>query len=297
MKKISYTAVLLFLMSTPAWAHQGHGAVTHPVHVSWGLQGASEIQNIHPLFVHFPVALLLAAVAFFLAGLVSRKEDLALAGRWALYAGAASTIPAVWTGLRAAETVAHDEEVHQIMMRHEYLGITLLILGIVWSLWLAVSRSNLPRRGRPLFIAGLLVMGAVVLQQADFGGRMVFLKGTGVGPAKHAVRAVPSDTVREKWQAIDSHMNHLKTLIEADDLGRVHEAAFAVRDLAKALPQGDLTADQKTVFQSLLEEVEKEANLLDEYGDSGNLAEARRELNDFDRSLFSIKRLYERDGL
>lgn len=181
MKKTIGTILGILAFAGPAFAHTSHGAVTKPIYVSWGLQGAQELLNVHPLFTHFPIALLLAAVDFYVLGILFRKENFYFAGKWTLWFGALSAGITVWTGLQAAETVRHDEEIHQIIIRHQYLGISILILSIVWSLWVAISKANIPSRGRVIFMGGLLLLSAMILQEADFGGRMVFLKGVGVG--------------------------------------------------------------------------------------------------------------------
>ena len=181
------TMLLTFSFAGVAFAHKGHGVVTHPVVVKWGLQGAREISNVHPLFVHFPIAFLLGATGFYFAGAMFRKDSLVAAGKWALFAGALTAIITVWTGLKAAEVVAHDEEVHQIMMKHQMLGFIVVGMSALLSLWVLLSKANIPVKGRKLFLAGLLLLSGVILQQADFGGRMVFLKGTGVKPGNSMV--------------------------------------------------------------------------------------------------------------
>ncbi len=293
MKKTFSIFLLLFLMSSPTWAHKSHGTVTQPIHVSWGLQGAQELLNVHPLVTHFPIALLLLAVLFYFLGIIFRKENFFMAGKWTLWFGALSAAITVWTGLQAAETVVHDEEIHQIMMRHQYLGIAILILSVVWGLWVAISKANIPSRGRVIFMGGLLLLSAMILQEADFGGRMVFLKGVGVG-RKNLQQTEQLSAALEKWKAIESHQGHLKMIIESGNLESVHEVAFTIRDLVKALPDSNLSSDQKIVFQSLLKEMEEEANLLDEYGDAGNQVKAQDEFEKFKQTLLSIKNLYGR---
>ena len=165
-----------------AFAHQGHEHASNaPVSVAWGLQGAMELINVHPLFVHFPIALLMACVVFYIVGIIFKKGNLLIAGKWTLYLGTLSATFAVWTGLRAAETVEHGGGTHQIMMAHQYLGITILVSSVVLSLWLLFSKTNVPAKGRTFFVLALLVQAAILIQQADFGGRMIFLNGVGVG--------------------------------------------------------------------------------------------------------------------
>ena len=173
----------MILMTTSiALAHEGHEHVaTNPLQVQWGPQGAMDLINIHPLFVHFPIALLTVCVFFYVAGLIFKKENLLIAGKWSLYLGTLSAAAAVWTGLLAAGSVEHGGDTHQIMMVHQYLGITILILSTILSLWTFFSKANMPARGRVLFVVALLGLAAIISQQADFGGRMVFGHGVGVG--------------------------------------------------------------------------------------------------------------------
>jgi len=165
-----------------AFAHEGHEHVaTNLLQIKWGLQGARELINIHPLFVHFPIALLLACVFLYVMGMILKKENLLIAGKWSLYLGTLSAALAVWTGLHAEETVQHGGDTHQILMAHQYLGIGILVLSALLSLWIIFSKANVPARGRAFFMVALLTLAAVLMQQADLGGRMVFLNGVGVG--------------------------------------------------------------------------------------------------------------------
>ena len=104
------------------------------VGVKWGLEGVKELMNIHPLFTHFPIALLLSSLGFYLLGLVFKKEHFLKTGQWTLYFGTLGAAVAVWTGIQAANSVPHDETTHAMMMAHQYLGITVLILSALLSL-------------------------------------------------------------------------------------------------------------------------------------------------------------------
>ena len=146
-----------------------------------GLQSLKEIISIHPLFVHFPIALLLLSAVFYGAGALFKNENLTQAGRWTLYAGMLSAVIAVLTGIKAESTVEHDEEAHEIMELHEKLGYIILALSAALSAWTLAVKSAIPSKGRIVFFAGLIVLSLVIIQQADLGGRLVFLKGIGVG--------------------------------------------------------------------------------------------------------------------
>lgn len=169
------------LFAGTALAHVGHEHSSGPAsNLAWGFKGASELLNVHPLFVHFPIALLLASLVFYFLGLMLRKEELFAAGKGTLFLGTVSAGLAVWTGLQAAKTVSHDDEAHGIMMIHQYLGFGVLGLSVFLSLWLILAKAHFPSK-KILFLIAFILLGLVVIQQADFGGRMVFMKGVGVG--------------------------------------------------------------------------------------------------------------------
>lgn len=191
MRTIVSFLFMVLASSGIVWAYEGHEQASNvPTNVQWGLEGAKELINIHPLFVHFPIALLLTSTAFYFLGTLFRKQDLFAAGKWELYLGTLSAAVTVWTGLQAANTVPHSGGTHEIMMAHQYFGFAVLGLSALLSLWVLISKANIPSKGRIFFLAGLLLLSAVLTQGADLGGRMVFLHGVGVGnknvPAKEA---------------------------------------------------------------------------------------------------------------
>lgn len=146
-----------------------------------GLTGLTQMHNLHPLWVHFPVALLPLALIFYLAGVFADRRSLLIAGRWTLVLCVLGAGVSVWTGLRAESSMPHNEKIHALMGTHETLGLLLLggsILLAAWSFW---TEDDKPK-GSYLFITVLLLSNLVLLQQADLGGRLVYLEGAGVDP-------------------------------------------------------------------------------------------------------------------
>ena len=181
-KAIGFLLIAWLLSGAFLWAQEGHEHASNiSVGVEWGLKGAQELINIHPLFVHFPIALLLTSTAFYFLGSMFKKEDLLAAAKWELFFGSLASAITVWTGLKAAETVSHGGDIHQTMMMHQYFGFAVLGLSLVLSAWVFFSKANIPTKGKPVFLLALVVLAAVLTQGADLGGRMVFRKGVGVG--------------------------------------------------------------------------------------------------------------------
>lgn len=146
-----------------------------------GFQGSRQLLNVHPAFVHFPIAFFPAALLFYFLAIVLKKERFLPAGRVSLILAWASTVLAVITGQTAQDTFPHTEAVHRLMMVHQKTGFGILILGSVLTGWSFFRRNNRPR-GVWAFLAALFLAVLMVFQNADLGGRMVFVEGAAVKP-------------------------------------------------------------------------------------------------------------------
>ena len=145
------------------------------------LPGISAMENIHPLFVHFPIAFLTAFFAIELLSALIGLERIRKVASWFLYFGTLGAIAAVSAGFRAAATVPHALEVHSIMENHKHLGLAVLSLALLlsfWRLFAGKSLSSITLRVVYLFLA--FVMVAAMTVGADLGGLMVYKHGVGV---------------------------------------------------------------------------------------------------------------------
>lgn len=187
---------LVMVAAGRIFAHEGHGEVEAHFFssgVPWGIRGLSQVMNPHPVFVHFPIAMLLMASLFYWVGVVFKKESLLHAAKWELYAGTFFALLAVITGLWAAHTVPHDEEVHRILVLHQYLGFIILLSSGFLSGWVFFAKASPPKKGSWAFLVALILLSLIIVQQGDFGGRMVFLHGTGVGQ-----KSMPAESAEHK---------------------------------------------------------------------------------------------------
>lgn len=153
--------------------------------LSMGLfEGIRQMPNIHPLFVHFPIALFSVFLLAEFINYFANREDLRSAASYTLYLGTLAAVAAVLAGWRAASTVTHSEVVHSIMETHEGFGVTVLIMGVVLSIWrLTRGRKFLPiERLLHLILAFAIVI--VMSFGADLGGLMVYKYGVGVKAVK-----------------------------------------------------------------------------------------------------------------
>lgn len=147
-----------------------------------GLQGLSQMPNLHPIWVHLPIAFLPLAFIFFLVGVVRHQDALLTAGRWTISFAALGAAAAVWSGSRAQGALPHNEAIHALTETHETLGWTVLILSGVLALWSFWREEETPK-GVYGFLAVLALTNIVLVQQGDIGGRLVYVQGAGVKPA------------------------------------------------------------------------------------------------------------------
>ena len=92
---------------------------------------------IHPMLVHFPIALLSAAVFFDFLGLRWREEECRTASLYTLVLGLAGALAAVISGHMAEEAVEHSGIPESVLELHEGLGFATfwIFLGLLgWRL-------------------------------------------------------------------------------------------------------------------------------------------------------------------
>src|SRR3972149_7206570 len=135
-------------------------------------QGIYEMPNIHPLIVHFPIALLTSFLFMELLNFITGKESFRAAATWMLYLGTIGALAAVLAGLWAASTVEHPEEVHEILLKHRNLGITVLALSVLLSVWRIYVRGSFSRKGQVLHLVVAFITVTGMALCAGNGGLM-----------------------------------------------------------------------------------------------------------------------------
>ena len=143
------------------------------------LPGIANLDNIHPLLVHFPIALL---SSFFVVNLIThfvKKDTLVTVASWLLYLGAFSAIFTVLAGFSAAESVAHSESVHDIMEHHEDVGVSILSLSLGLAAW-RLRSGVLQGWKNGVFLTLTVLLFGLIIQGADLGGLMVYKYGVAV---------------------------------------------------------------------------------------------------------------------
>ena len=138
-----------------------------------------KMESFHPILVHFPIALLLAALLIETLGLLFSKQHWHRVSLWNLTLGAAGAAVAVLTGRQAMAVAKHSMEIYRIMELHERLGYGVLALTILIAGCRLLARDRISRKTRWMLWALLAAACGLMAFSAHLGGRMVYEFGVG----------------------------------------------------------------------------------------------------------------------
>jgi len=185
--------------------------------------GFWEIANLHPVAVHFPVALLTGFVLAELLSLVTGSKELRIARKWMLYFGTIGALVSVSLGLLGAEHVYHEGDIHGMMSKHRDYGLNVLALAIILTTWQLLSGGNSSGFTRIIqnFIGILLLVNLSL--GSDLGALMVYQKGV-------AVKAVIRDPVVASSHHHNSGIRGELTEWIQGYIGRRHKHVHKIRE-------------------------------------------------------------------
>ena len=141
------------------------------------------VPNWHPIFVHFTIALVTMAALFYLIAKLRHPGDPqaegAVAGRWALLAGALITLATIAAGFYAYNTVNHDSMSHAAMTDHRNWAVPTALVILALAVWAWIDG----RKGRApswLFVIALLMTAGSLTIVGYKGAELVYRHGMGV---------------------------------------------------------------------------------------------------------------------
>jgi uncharacterized membrane protein len=143
------------------------------------LPGLRAILNIHPLFVHFPIALWLAALLFEALAILRGSDEWHRTAALLLYLGTFAAIVTIFTGLNAEKSIPPGPAM-EIVGIHETLMMITTSVAIGLSLFAFVTRKNFTANFRKILLAGLCVLAILLTLGADRGAQLVYQYGSAV---------------------------------------------------------------------------------------------------------------------
>jgi len=146
--------------------------------------------QIHPMLVHFPLALTIAGALCLLCARILRpgsaRESLAAAGTWNLMLGGVTVLATLGSGVFAASQLhLHDAAQHSLS-RHVLWAVCTSQLIVLLALWRGVGQST----ARPswVFLGLALIACAGLIGTGYWGGENVYHYGLGVAPADRSTQ-------------------------------------------------------------------------------------------------------------
>jgi uncharacterized membrane protein len=143
---------------------------------------------MHPIFVHFTVALTASSLIFDALGFFFNKASLTAAGGWTLVGSTLMTLATLSTGLTSSERAPVEEgEARSFLRAHMALGLIFYGLLVALTLW----RLALWQDGAGVtwfYLAALAAVSLVMTVQGYLGGELVYRYGVEV---EQAYRELP----------------------------------------------------------------------------------------------------------
>lgn len=141
---------------------------------------AGLVLTLHPIFVHFAIALTVFGAVLDGLGSVRQQPHWQDAGRPCLYAGVSAMGLSVLSGWIEQQlpqpNSAFDTQIQDLLIYHEYLGYGLLGFFII----LTVIRVQIQGR-LPIFFVIMMGLGlGGLIVQGHWGGELVYRYGTSV---------------------------------------------------------------------------------------------------------------------
>lgn len=145
---------------------------------------------LHPILVHFPIALLFVSVLFDLLSTGLSRDSFREGALWLLGLGLTGGIAAALAGGMAEDAAEKAGIAESLIERHEALAQATLVIMAV----LLLSRLLLRNRFSPHSFAVYLVAAAVglltLIATGHTGGDLVYKHGAGVMTAPHATQPI-----------------------------------------------------------------------------------------------------------
>jgi uncharacterized membrane protein len=141
-----------------------------------------DMSHLHPMIIHFPIALLMVGFLADLSGIIYKKEFFIKAGLYLLILGTIGVIAAYFSGHLAGEGVEEAGTLKQALENHENaaeLSLWLMVAAAIVRIIIVALKKysgSLKYAALMLFLLGVLS----IIRTGYYGGELVYKHAAGV---------------------------------------------------------------------------------------------------------------------
>ena len=144
---------------------------------------------IHPIVVHFVIAMTLITVVFDLIGVITRRRNLFEVSFWNLFVATVAIFVAIIFGQIEAGLATPYGASRDILNYHSTIGWSLAAILSILTGWRYVARQKDPTALPPGFLIIDFVLAVLVFCQVYLGDKLVWVYGLHTVPVVEAVRS------------------------------------------------------------------------------------------------------------
>ena len=131
--------------------------------------------HLHPLIVHFPIALFITALGIEILSLIFKKEKLHQVAWYDYILGILACVAAVLAAWRDGETLKHP-----VFYTHKNLAYWTTSVALVSGVILPLVKRKSKKAFRIIFFISLILVASLVSLTGYYGGKLVYEYGVGV---------------------------------------------------------------------------------------------------------------------
>lgn len=145
------------------------------------------LADLHPLVVHFPVALFIVYALTEIIGIVNKSDKMLFTAHYLLLLGVVTAVGAVLTGNQAGEaaklaagTIGNYEELIESHETFATITLWFFLFVLIFRTYLVLKKKFVGRI-RYLFILFAIIGSILIIETGYRGGELVFIHRIGTG--------------------------------------------------------------------------------------------------------------------
>lgn len=136
---------------------------------------------LHPVTVHFPIALIFVVLGLCLWQLAKDlSADISKLTFYLFILSEFSLLVTILTGRSSGQDLLPSEELREVLDLHEILGYAVIWVNGLLLIWMYLRHHRWQRKELAGFVAILSLVCGLMIVSSHLGGRMVYEFGAGV---------------------------------------------------------------------------------------------------------------------